>query len=104
MIEGLVSIIGICLIFVPVLIYFKYLMIHVKTKTKFDYHLELVNDKKGKFGVVVAYTTKILFGLLLCLLGILMSEYFTNESIFIVFVVILILYIITRYFDEKNEK
>lgn len=104
MIEAVVSVLGICLIFVPGLMYFRYLMVHVKDKTKFDYHLELVNDKKGKSGVFIAYFTKILFGLLLCFLGILMSEFFTNESIFIAFVVTLVLYIILRYFDEKNEK
>lgn len=104
MIEGIVSILGICLIFVPIIIYFKYLMGHVKDKTKFDYHLELVKDKKGKFGIVIAYSEKILMGLLMCLVGILMSEFFTNETVFISVVIILILYIIVKYFDEKNEK
>ena len=104
MIEGIVIITGLCITFAPVLIYFSYLMNHVSKKTRFDYHIELVNDKKGKIGVGIAYLERILFGSTICLLGILMSEFFVNEYIFQLFVISFIAYVIIKYFDEKNEK
>lgn len=104
MVEGLIVLVGLCITFIPIIMYVKYLFSHIKQKTRFDYHLELVRDKKGQLGVCVAYAERILFGIGICLLGILMSEYFDNEIVFITFVIVLIIYIITKYFDEKNEK
>ena len=104
MVEGIVVIIGLCITFIPVLFYFNYLMNHVNKKTRFDYHLELVNDKKGKLGIVVAYVERILVGITISLFGIEMSEFFTNEIIFQIFVICFVLYVIVKYFDEKNEK
>ena len=104
MVEGIIVILGLCITFLPAIMYFMYLMNHVSNKTRFDYHLELVTDKKGKKGVILAYIERILFGSLVCSFGILLSEFFRNEVIFEIFVVLLILYIIVKYFDEKNEK
>ena len=66
MVEGIVTLVGLCLTFLPALIYFNYLLNHVNKKTRFDYHLELIKDKKGTFGVVIAYMERILFGMLVC--------------------------------------
>lgn len=104
MIEGVVTLIGLCITVCPAIIYFKYLLTHVSKKTRFDYHLELVKDKKGKMGVYLAYVERVLFGFSFCSLGILMSEFFNNDKVFIIFVISLILYIVVKYFDEKNEK
>ncbi len=104
MFEGIIVLVGLCITFVPIIIYFKYLLTHIKNKTRFDYHIELVKDKKGKLGVYLAYTERILFGVLLGNLGILMSECFDNENLFMSFVIVLVLYIMIKYFDEKNEK
>lgn len=104
MIEGLITIIGLCITFIPVLFYFNYLMKHISNKTSFDYHIELVKDKKGKFGIVVAYLERILFGVTISSLGVLMSEFFANETLFQIFVISLIAYLIVKYFDQKNEK
>jgi hypothetical protein len=79
-------------------------LVHVNKKTSFDYHLELVTDKKGKVGFFIAYLERIIFGSTLCLFGILMSEFFVNEFIFELFVISFIIYILVKYFDEKNEK
>ena len=103
-IEAIITILGLCLTFLPVLIYFNYLLSHVSKKTRFDYHLELVKDKKGMLGVCLAYGERIIFGMFICSLGILMSEFFKNEFMFISAVVLLVLYVIVKYFDEKNEK
>lgn len=103
-IEGIITILGLCVTFLPILIYFNYLMNHVSKKTSFDYHLELVKDKKGNLGVAVAYFERIMFGVTVCSLGIVLSEFFTNETMFQIFVISLIVYFITKYFDEKNEK
>lgn len=104
MIEGIITILGLCLTFLPVLLYFNYLLTHVSKKTRFDYHLELVRDKKGHLGVGIAYLERIMFGIVICFFGILMSEFFTNDIIFRVLVLSLIFYVILKYFDEKNEK
>ncbi len=104
MVEGIITLIGLCLTFFPALIYFNYLLNHVNKKTRFDFHLELVNDKKGRFGVVIAYLERIIFGASICLLGILMSEFFHNEVVFILLVILVILYTIVKYIDLNNEK
>lgn len=104
MVEGLIIIIGLCITFVPVIVFFNYLLNHVSKKTRFDYHLELVTDKKGKVGIFFAYAERILFGSTISLLGILMSEFFVNDLIFQMLVISLVLYIIVKYIDEKNEK
>lgn len=103
-VEGIITVLGLCLTFLPIILYFKYLLIHVSKKTSFDYHLELVRDKKGKIGVVIAYLERIIFGVVICLLGILMSEFFTNEVIFKCLVISIVCYVMLKYFDEKNEK
>ncbi len=104
MIEGIISILGLCITFLPPFIYLNYLLTHVSKMTRFDYHLELVKDHHNKFGIYLAYTERILFGTLMCSFGILLSEFFRNEVIFKIFVIVLIIYIIIKYFDEKNEK
>lgn len=104
MIEGIIVILGLCITFLPVVVYFMYLINHVNKKTRFDYHLELVKDKKGRFGVVVAYAERISFGSLICLFGILLSEFFSNEILIELFIFNLLIYLIIDYFDEKNEK
>lgn len=104
MVEAIVTILGLCITFLPVLLYLNYLLTHVSRKTRFDYHLELVRDKKGTFGVVLAYAERIIFGMFVCSLGILMSEFFHNEYVFVSWVILLVLYVIVKFFDEKNEK
>ena len=52
MIEGIIVILGLFITFAPVCIYFNYLLTHVSKKTDFDYHLEIVKDKKGKVKLV----------------------------------------------------
>lgn len=104
MFEGFIIILGLCLTFLPVVMYFNYLLTHVSRKTHFDYHLEIVRDKKGKYGVAIAYLERILYGIAIVSFGILFSEYFTSESMFVVVVVSSVLYVIVKWIDEKNEK
>lgn len=104
MVEGIISVVGLCITFFPPLMYLNYLLTHVNQKTRFDYHIELVSEKKGKFGIYLAFAERILFGTLICTAGILMSEFFKNDVIFKIFVLILVIYVIIKYFDEKNEK
>lgn len=103
-IEGIITILGLCITFLPVVFYVHYLLNHVSKKTRFDYHLELVTDKKGKIGILLAYVERILFGITLCSFGILMSEFFRNAIVFKIFVISLVFYVLVKYFDEKNEK
>jgi hypothetical protein len=104
MIEGFIIILGLCLTFLPAFMYFNYLLTHVSKKTQFDYHLDIVRDKKGKKGVVIAYLERILYGIAIISFGILFSEYFTSESMFMLVVVSSVLYVIVKWIDEKNEK
>lgn len=104
MLEGIITILGLCLTFLPVFIYFNYLLTHVSKKTNFDYHIDIVRDKKGNKGVIIAYLERILYGAAIVSFGILLSEYFSNEAMFACVVVISILYVIVKWIDEKNEK
>lgn len=104
MLEGFITILGLCLTVLPVFMYFNYLLTHVSKKTSFDYHLEIVKDKKGDKGVVIAYLERILYGAAIVSFGILLSEYFANEAMFACVVITSILYVIVKWIDEKNEK
>ena len=90
MVEGLIVIVGLCISFVPVIIFVHYLFTHIKRKTRFDYHLELVKDKKGTFGVVMAYAERVLFASTIISLGILLSEFFQNQIFLNIFIVSLV--------------
>ena len=102
--EGIIVILGLCITFVPAIIFAHYIFTKVSKKTKFDTHLEIVRDKKGTFGVVIAYAERILFGLTVCSLGVVLSEYYKNEKAIEVLIISVILYVIVKFFDEKNEK
>ncbi len=104
MFEGFIIILGLCLTFFPVVIYFNYLLTHVSKKTPFDYHLDVVRDKKGRFGIAIAYLERILYGTAIVSFGILLSEYFRSEAMFAVVVISSVLYVIVKWIDEKNEK
>lgn len=104
MLECIIVLLGLCITFAPVIIYFNYLLTHVSKKTNFDYHLEIVNDKKGKIGMAIAYLERILYGIAITSFGILLSEYFKSEEMFAVVVISAILYVIVKWIDEKNEK
>ena len=102
--EIIITLLGLCLTFSTPLMYFHYLLVHVKKKTAFDYHIDLVRDKKGSIGIFIAYTTKILFGIWVTSMGILLSEFFANQIALELFFISFILYIILKYFDLNNEK
>ena len=104
MIEPIIVILGMVLVFVPIVIFVYYLMSHIKRKMHFDYHLELVREKKGTFGVIIAYLERMLFALTIISLGVVLSEFFQNEYVINLFVISLLLYIIVKYFDIRNEK
>ena len=104
MVEGLIVIVGLCISVVPLLIFLHYLFTHIKKKTRFDYHLELVKDKKGMFGIVIAYAERILFSTVIISFGLMLSEFFQNKLFLNIFIVSLVLYVLAKYFDEKNEK
>lgn len=103
MIEGLIRILGMCLTLLPIVVYFNYLLGSVREKKPFDYHLDNVRDKKGNFGVFIAYLDKILFGVGVISLGVFVASYFVNVLCFEIFIVVFIFYIIVRYIDYKNE-
>lgn len=104
MVDGMISIIGLILCFIPIIMYVDYLMKHIKSKTKFDCHLIKVKDKKGIFGIIIAYLTKILFGIWVISLGILLLESFDNDVFILIFIITFVLYWLFKYIDEKNEK
>ena len=104
MIDGLLSIMGLMLCFVPIILYVDYLMKHIKYKTKFDNHLIVVKDKKNKFGIIVAYITKVLFGIWVISLGVLLIGSFDNDLFILLFIITFVLYWLFKYIDEKNEK
>jgi ABC-type Mn2+/Zn2+ transport system permease subunit len=102
--EGIVVILGLCVTFIPAIIFANYIFTKVSKKTKFDTHLEIVKDKKGTLGVVIAYAERLLFGLTISSLGVVLSEYYKNETAIEVLIISVVLYVIVKFFDEKNEK
>jgi len=104
MIEGLIIVIGLCITFLPIIIFVNYLFKHVKKETRFDYHKKIVQENCGTRGVVTSYLERILFGTWIMAFGITMSEFFQKEIFTNIFIISLILYIIVKYFDEKNAK
>ena len=101
--EGFVVILGLCVTFTPVVLFANYMINKASKETRFDSHLELVKDKKGNFGVVVAYTERFLFGLSITSMGVVLSELFENEIAIEILIISVVLYIIVKFFDEKNE-
>lgn len=102
--EGVIIILGLCITFLSPLLYLNYLLTRVSKITRFDAHLNIVRDKKGNYGVVLAYLERILFGVVVSSMGILMSEFFDNEMILQIFVISLVGYVIIKYLDNLNEK
>lgn len=102
--EAIVVITGLCITFFPAIMFAHYVFTKVSRKTKFDSHLDLVRDKKGNIGVIVAYLERILFGLTISSLGVVFSEYYKNEKALEVLIISVVLYVIVKFFDEKNEK
>ena len=104
MFEGVIVILGLCITLLPPLLYLNYLLSRINKVTRFDEHLGIVRDKKGNYGVILAYGERILFGIVVSSMGILMSEFFDNEMVLQIFVISLVLYVIVRYLDNLNEK
>lgn len=102
--EGIVIVLGMVITIVPVIYYFSYLLRHINNKTRFDYHLDIVKDKKGFKGVFIAYLSQILLAVSISSLGLLMSNNFDGDILLKIFIITLILFIIVKYFDERNEK
>ena len=102
--EGFVVILGLCITFFPVVLFSKYIFEKVSKETNFDAHLSIVRDKKGVFGVFIAYLERVLFGTVICSTGIVLSEYFKNKVAIEILVISIILFLIVKYFDEMNEK
>ena len=102
--EGFIIIIGLCITFTPAVIFANYIINKPYKVTKFDEHLDKVSTLKGKFGIVVAYLERILYGLVITSMGVVLSDYFKNILAIEILIVSIILYFIVKYFDEKNEK
>ena len=100
--EGFLVILGLILVFVPFIQLCHYLLKHVVKKTKFDLHIEKIRGK-GPIAIWLAYAERIIYGLLVSSFGFWMSELFDNSIAFIVVVLSLVLYVIIKYFDVKND-
>lgn len=100
--EGVITVLGLCIIFVPLIQFCNYLLNHVMKKMPFDEHLERLKDN-SKVMRLLAYCERVLYGITISSLGYWMSEYFQNSTVFVILVISLVLYIIVKYFDYKNE-
>ena len=103
MIEAIIRLFGMCLTFLPVIIFVHFLLASVKSKRPFQYHIDNVKDKKGNFGVFIAYLSKILFGVSVTCLGVFVSSYFTNTIFGEIFLIGFVFYVLIKYIDIKNE-
>lgn len=102
--EGFVIVLGMVITIIPIVYYFSYLLRHINAKTRFDCHIDRVKDKKGFKGIIIAYLGQILLACSVTSLGILMSDNFDSDVLLKIFIITLILFIIVKYFDERNEK
>lgn len=101
--EGFIVILGLCITFTPVVLFANYMISKASRITRFDAHLELVKDKKGNFGVAIAYAERFLLGLTITSMGVVLSEFFENQIAIEILIISVVLYIIVKFFDEKNE-
>ena len=104
MIEFVFTMFGMCLVILPVLLVFNYLMSRVSKKTRFDCHLKNVNDKKGFFGIFIAYLNKIVLFSCFIMIGLSFIEKFENTLFLKTALISLVGYLIINYFDNQNEK
>ncbi len=104
MVDGIITISGLIIVFFPLFYFINYLLKHIKRKTPFDCHLEIVEEKKRKYGVFIAYIERILLGSTVISFGLWMSEVFKKELFLILFVLSVIGYTVIKYLDEKNTK
>lgn len=102
--EVFIVLIGLCVTFTPAVMFANYIINKPMKLTKFDRHLEKVSTLKGKFGIIIAYLERIIFGLMITTMGIVFSENFQNMFAIEILILSVILYFIVKYFDEKNEK
>lgn len=102
--EGIIILLGMCITFVPVIFFVRYLMIRISKVTEFDEHVNLVKDKKGSIGVAMAYINKIMLACTVTNLGVFMCTYKESFVALEIFVISFVLYIICNYLDNYNEK
>lgn len=99
----LMKTLGMTLITLPFIFYIRYLMIHIKTKTKFDYHLKKVEDKKGKIGIITCYINRLFFGITYVFIGLNLLSEFEYELYSSIMIISLLIFVITKYIDNNNE-
>ncbi len=101
--EILCKIIGMCLTFIPSIYLATYLIKKATCVQKFDAHIRKVKDNAGNYGMIMALLNRLVLFILLTSLGIYITSYFENDTAFSIVVVSLFVYIITCYFDNKND-
>ncbi len=99
--EILVRVFGMCIAFLPSIIFASYIINKAKSKQKFDAHLDNVRDKYGVKGVMIAYISRVSLFILITSLGVLISSYFGNKIALDVCIVSFILFVFSSYLDYK---
>ena len=101
--EIVCKLIGMCITFIPSIYFAVYMIRRATAEQSFDLHIKRVRDKAGTKGVLVAIINRVLLFILVTCLGLFITSYFTNTLALDIIIVSLITYIISRYFDNKND-
>ena len=101
--EMIIKLFGMVLTFIPSVYLATYVIKKATEEQKFDLHLNRVKDKKGIIGVLIAYLNRISIWILITNIGVYLSTYFLENIYLEVSIVAFIVFIITYYFDNKND-
>ena len=101
--EMIIKLFGMVLTFIPSVYLATYVIKKATEEQKFDLHLNRVKDKKGIIGVLIAYLNRISIWILITSIGVYLSTYFLENIYLEVSIVAFIVFIITYYFDNKND-
>ncbi len=94
---------GMCLTIIPSLYFACYIIKKATEEQRFDLHLKKVNDKKGIFGVCIAYLNRICLFVLVTIMGLYVTSMFKNGLLLDLIIVLLIVYIISCFIDNRND-
>lgn len=101
---GLIVVLGLCLIYVPIVILIGYIITKGRKKYEFDKYISYLKKHNDKKGIIIAYLNKIIVGLNIMILGFYMSEELENETALRYLIIFTILTIIITYFNKKNKR
>ena len=101
--EAFMKLMGMCITFIPSVYFASYMIKKATSEQRFDFHLKRVKDKAGLYGILMAIYNRVILFFLTTILGMYITTCFTNSIYLDVLIVLFIMYIISYFFDNKND-